>query len=78
MEVLLASVRIAGEAPMAERSERVAPRDRRAFLEQLRESGLINTEASVSSVFDMAAEIPAETTQLTIMYDDAKWFAVMP
>ena len=64
---------------MAERSERVAPRDRRAFLEQLRESGLINTEASVSSVFDMAAEIPAETTtQLTIMYGDAKWFAVMP
>lgn len=62
----------------AARSERVRADRRAAFLEELKRSSFINMEAPLGSVLDTATELPAETTHLTIVYDDAKWYAIMP
>jgi hypothetical protein len=62
----------------AARSERVRPDRRAAFLEQLKQASFINTDAPLGSVLDAAIELPSETTHLTVVYDDAKWYAIMP
>jgi hypothetical protein len=53
--------------------------DRRAnFLDQLKNSKAINMDAPLSSVLETTSELPGGTTSLTVLYDDKKWYAIMP
>ncbi len=63
---------------MSERSENIQADRRTAFLEQLKKSTVINLDAPISTVLDATAVLPGGTTNLTIAYDDEKWFAIMP
>jgi hypothetical protein len=63
---------------MSERSENVQADRRAAFLDELKKSSVINLDAPLSSVLDATAVLPGGATSLTIAYDDAKWFAIMP
>jgi hypothetical protein len=63
---------------VSDRSENIQADRRAAFLEQLKKSSVINMDAPLSSVLDATADLPGGTTNLTIAYDDEKWFAIMP
>jgi hypothetical protein len=63
---------------MDDRAEKIQAQRRENFLDQLKSSKAINMDAPLSSVLDTTSELPGETTSLTIMYDDNKWFAMMP
>jgi hypothetical protein len=63
---------------MDDRAEKIQAERRENFLDQLKSSKAINMDAPISSVLDATSELPGETTSLTIMYDDNKWFAMMP
>jgi hypothetical protein len=63
---------------MDDRAEKIQAERRENFLDQLKSSKAINMDAPLSSVLDTTSELPGETTSLTIMYDDNKWFAMMP
>ena len=63
---------------MSERDEKLQADRRAAFIDQVKKSRLINMDAPLSSVFNATAELPDGTTSLTAVYDDAKWFAIMP
>jgi hypothetical protein len=63
---------------MSERTQAIQADRRAAFLDQLKKSSVVNLDAPLSSVLDATAILPGGTTNLTIAYDDEKWFAVMP
>ena len=63
---------------MDDRAEKIQADLRGNFLDQLKSSKAINMDAPLSSVLDTTSELPGGTTSLTIMYDDNKWFAIMP
>jgi hypothetical protein len=63
---------------MDDRAEKIQAERRENFLDQLKSSKSINMDAPLSSILDTTSELPGETTSLTIMYDDNKWFAMMP
>ena len=63
---------------MDDRAEKIQAERRENFLDQLKSSKAINMDAPLSSILDTTSELPGETTSLTIMYDDNKWFAMMP
>ena len=63
---------------MDDRAEKIQAQRRENFLDQLKSSKAINMDAPLFSVLDTTSELPGETTSLTIMYDDNKWFAMMP
>lgn len=63
---------------MAERTERSQADRRAAFLDQLKKSGVVNLDASLSSLQDATAALPGGSTNLTIAFDDEKWYAIHP
>ena len=63
---------------MDDRAEKIQAERRENFLDQLKSSKAVNMDAPLSSILDTTSELPGETTSLTIMYDDNKWFAMMP
>jgi len=63
---------------MDERTDKIQADRRANFLDQLRSSKAINMDAPLSSIFDTTGELPGGTTSLTIVYDDNKWFAIVP
>ena len=63
---------------MSERDEKLQADRRAAFIDQVKKSRLVDMDAPLSSIFNATAELPDGTASLTAVYDDAKWFAIMP